>query len=187
MDFYDLKGVLETLCHHLNLSGVGYAPVDDRAPFHPGRAAALRVQGREVGVFGEVHPVVRGRFDLPEQRVCLAEIDLEALLTAAQPERQFRPISRMPALKMDLALVVDNDAEADALEAAIRRAGGDLLVDVVLFDVYRGAQVGAGKKSLAYSLTFQAPDRTLTSEQATKQRDRIVAALEREFGAQIRG
>jgi phenylalanyl-tRNA synthetase beta chain len=186
MDFYDLKGVVETLCHHLNISNVDYAPVE-RAPFHPGRAAALLVGGQEIGVFGELHPTVRGRFDLPEQRVCLAEIDLEQLLTLAQQEPQFQPISRMPALKMDLALVVDNDAAADALEAAIRRAGGDLLVDVVLFDVYRGAQVGAGKKSLAYSLTFQAMDRTLTNEQAAKQRDRIVAALEREYGAQIRG
>ena len=186
MDFYDLKGVVETLCHHLNVTDVSYAPIE-RAPFHPGRAAALLAGDQEIGVFGEVHPTVRGRFDLPDQRVCLAEIDLEQLLALAVPERQFQPISRMPALKMDLALVVDNEVAADALEAAIRRAGGDLLVDVVLFDLYRGAQVGAGKKSLAYSLTFQALDRTLTSEQAAKQRDRIVAALEREYGAQIRG
>ena len=186
MDFYDLKGILETLCTHMGLKDVTLVPTQ-HPTFHPGRVASVSLGGTELGVFGEVHPRVRASYDLPDQRVVLLELDLEKLLAAANPTQRFTSISRMPALKLDLALVVDEDVPADALQKAIRDAGGFLLADVVLFDVYRGEQIGSGKKSLAYSLTFQAPDKTLTSEQATRQRDRIVKRLGQEFGAQIRG
>lgn len=92
----------------------------------------------------------------------------------------------MPTLNEDLAVVVDEATPSDAVEATIRRAGGALLIDVVLFDVYRGPQIGEGKKSLAYSLTFQAPDRTLTGDEAARQRERIIRTLGDAFGAQIR-
>ncbi|MBC7315654.1 MAG: phenylalanine--tRNA ligase subunit beta, partial [Chloroflexi bacterium] len=128
----------------------------------------------------------RTAFDLPDQPVCLAELDLERLLKASLPGQRYRSISRMPPLKLDLAVVVNADVPADALQEAIRQAGGPWLTEVILFDVYRGEQIGAGKKSLAYRLTFQAPDRTLTSEQANKQRDRIVQALRQQFGAELR-
>ncbi len=186
MDFYDLKGVVETLCKHLGIAEASYVPTQ-HVSFHPGRVASLRVGEKEIGVLGEVHPQVRANFDLPEQCVCLAELDLDALLAAANPVQQFKPISRMPALKEDLAVVVDEDVAPDMLEKAIRQAGGFLLADVVLFDVYRGEQIGANKKSLAYSLTFQAPDKTLTSEIVAKQRARIIKSLAEQFNAQIRG
>ena len=109
------------------------------------------------------------------------------MIALAQPIGRFVPISRMPALKLDLALVVDEQVPADAVSASLREAGGTLLADAVLFDVYRGAQVGEGKKSLAYSLTFQALDKTLTSEEAVKQRERIVRQLQRLYGAEMRG
>jgi len=102
-------------------------------------------------------------------------------------EGQYAAISRMPALMEDLALVVDEGVPADALEATIRSAGGPLLVDVVLFDVYRGEQLGAAKKSLAYSLTFQAPDKTLDSAYIRKLRERIVRQLAQTFDAALRG
>jgi len=98
-----------------------------------------------------------------------------------------QPISRMPALKLDLAVVVDWNVSAAAVERTIRETGGRILVDTVLFDVYEGEQVGDAKKSLAYSLTFQSPNKTLTSQQATKQRDRILKRLSKEYGAEIRG
>jgi phenylalanyl-tRNA synthetase beta chain len=185
MDFYDLKGIVETLCEHLGVTDAGYAPAD-HPTFHPGRAASLSIGGEPVGVFGEVHPLVRANFDLPEERVCLLELDLEALLAAARPVQRYEAISRMPALKLDLAMVVDESVPSDAVAEAIRGAGGALLVDMVLFDVYRGEQAGVGKKSLAYSLTFQAPNKTLTTEEAVKQRDRIVRQLQQQFEAQIR-
>ena len=185
MDFYDIKGLVETLCSHLGVEQTGYAPVE-HPTFQPGRVAALTLNGQQIGVLGEVHPSVRASFDLPDQRICLAEIELNKLLAAAQPIERFIEISRMPPLKLDLAVVVDEDVAANEVQAVIHEVGGRLLVDVILFDVYRSDQLGAGKKSLAYSLTFQSPDVTLTSEQATKQRDRIVEQLTRRLGAEIR-
>jgi len=185
-DFYDLKGIVETLCARLGVAGVCFAPTQ-HPTFHPGRAASVSMGEREIGVLGEVHPLVRAAFDLPEEPACLLELDLEALLAAAGGRRRFRTLSRMPTLKLDLAVVVATETPADALMEAILEAGGPWLVEATLFDVYRGAQVGARRKSLAYRLTFQAPDRTLTSEQANKQRDRILQVLQREFGAEIRG
>ena len=108
------------------------------------------------------------------------------ILAAADTNWRFTPVSRMPALNVDIALVVEQSVPSDAVEEAIRKAGGPLLVGVTLFDVYRGAQIGEGRKSLAYSLTFRAPDKTLTSEQANKQRDRIVQALREAYDAEIR-
>jgi phenylalanyl-tRNA synthetase beta chain len=185
-DFYDLKGIVEMVVARLGIGGVTYEPVD-HPTFQPGRAAALRLGEREIGVLGIVHPGVREQFDLPERPVCLAELDLEALLEAVRPERTYALMSRMPTLHLDLALIIDQDVPSDAVAEAIREAGGSWLVDIELFDVYRGAQIGEGKKSLAYRLTFQAPDRTLTSEQANRQRDRIVQALREQFGAEMRG
>lgn len=185
MDLYDLKGILETLLTRLGLEDIGFVPARHPA-FHQGSAGSVTIGEVEIGVFGEVHPTVRANYDLPEQRVCLLELDLDKLLAAARPTPQFKSISRMPALKLDLALVVDETVPTDLVGASIRRAGAPLLVDTVLFDVYHGEQIGLDKKSLAYSLTFQAEDRTLTTKQATSQRDRIVKLLEREYGAQIR-
>ena len=186
MDFYDLKGTLEALCTHLGVSAMSFAPAE-HPTFHPGRVAALRLGEDEIGMLGEVHPAVRMAFGLPDQPVCLLELDLERLLAEASPDKQFEPISRMPALREDLALIVDEAVPPDELEMAMRRAGQPLLVDVVLFDVYRGQQIGSGKKSLAYALTFQSPTKTLTGKQAARQRSRIIKSLQREFGAQVRG
>jgi phenylalanyl-tRNA synthetase beta chain len=185
-DFYDLKGIVETLCARLGVLEATFTPTQ-HPTLQPGRAASLIVDGQAIGVFGEVHPLVRENHDLPEQCVCLLELNLEKLLAASRPVAQVKPISRMPVLKEDLAIVVDEELPSDRLLAAIREAGGALLADVVLFDVYRGEQVGAGKRSLAFSLTFQAPDKTLTSEETARQRERIVKRLTQEFGAQIRG
>jgi phenylalanyl-tRNA synthetase beta chain len=184
-DFYDLKGVAEQVCVGLGVADVVYAATEHPS-FRPGRVASLAVGDEALGVLGQVHPAVTAAFDLEDRAVYLLEVNLTALLALAQPTKRFTPISRMPALKMDLALVVEQSVAPDALEAAIRQSGGDLLVDVVLFDVYRGEQLGAGKKSLAYSLTFQSPDKTLDSAQANKTRDRIVRALQAQFGAEIR-
>ena len=183
--FYDLKGVVETLCQGLGVGAPSFAATQ-HASFHPGRVASVGVGGGTIGVLGQVHPTVQAALNLPEQAIYLLELDLDKLLAAAEPVKKFTPISRMPALKLDLALVVDESVPADKIEGAIWKNGGALLVDVVLFDVFRGEQLGAGNKSLAYSLTFQSPDKTLKSKQANKQRDRIVRALQKAYGAQIR-
>ena len=185
MDFFDLKGVVEALLGHLGLKDCAFMPT--RHPtFHPARAAALSLAGKEVGVLGEVHPLVREAFDLPAQPVCLAEFDLEALLEPFGGDRHFEPIPHFPAVNRDLALVVDEDVPAREVLDAILEAGGELLRRVELFDLYRGKPIPAGKKSLAYSLTYQAEDRTLTDEEVNRLQERIVRHLAEKLGAKLR-
>lgn len=185
LDFYDLKGIVEALLHHLHITGFAFVPTE-HPTFHSGRAAKLVVNGVEIGVLGEVHPLVRENFDLPAQRVCLLEFDLEALLAAVPSSYYYQPVSRFPAVTRDLALIVDNEIPAAQVRDAIIKAGGKLLQKVELFDVYHGAQVPPGKKSLAYSLTYQAMDRTLTDDEVNRAQLRILKAVEKELGAQLR-
>jgi phenylalanyl-tRNA synthetase beta chain len=188
MDFFDLKGVIEALIGRLGISEWHLEP-EKSPPFHPGRVAQLMVQDGEAGVLGEVHPKVLDAFDLsqnPQQAVCLAELDLETLLRHACPVGQLVPISRFPSLSEDLAIVVDEDIPAQRVKEVIGRAAGKYLVRAELFDLYRGPQVPSGKKSLAYSLTYQALDRTLTPEDVGRIRDRILRALERELQGKLR-
>jgi len=130
---------------------------------------------------------VHRAFDLPAASVCLAELDLEALARAIQPAQALTPVPRFPPALQDVALVVDDAVPAADLAAAIRSAGGALLADARLFDVYRGGQLPAGKKSLAFSLAFQAVDRTLTDEEVEAEKARIVEAVFQRLGARLRG
>jgi phenylalanyl-tRNA synthetase beta chain len=203
IDFFDLKGVIEALLEHLGVSGYTLRPLE-HSVFQPGRTAGLwlhppagplarvaepgRAQpaGGPIGVLGEVHPLVRAAFDLPDQRVALAEVDLEALLAALDPRRVMKPVSRHPAVFQDLAIVVDEGIPAEQVSQVIIKGGGELLAQAQLFDVYRGEQIPAGKKSLAYALTYQAFDRTLTDEEVARVQNQIVRQLRQELGAELR-
>jgi phenylalanyl-tRNA synthetase beta chain len=185
MDFFDLKGVVETLLGRLGLDGA-FRP-DEHKGFHPGRCAQVSVDGADVGVMGQLHPLVREAFELPDQPICALEFDLDALLTSWGAAREMTPLSTHPPVYEDLAVVVDEDIPAVHVRNLIARAGAPLLRSVALFDVYRGAQVGAGKKSLAYRLTYQAEDRTLTDEEVAEVRSAIVQRLEETLGAVLRG
>ncbi len=186
MDFFDFKGVLEALLDGLHVSGASYVAVADAA-FHPGRAAALKLDGEDIGQFGELFPATRDRFDLPAQAVLVGEFDLDALLARVPPRFKAKPPSRYPGVVQDLAIIVDEGIPAERVQALIQQTGGALLQRVVLFDVYRGEPIPAGQKSLAYALTFQAMDRTLSDADASKVRDKIVNRLRQELGAQLRG
>jgi len=133
-----------------------------------------------------LHPLVRQAFNLPQQPVCAAEFDLDALLDVSLGAYAYQAVSRFPAVREDIAVVVDEAITAAQMEATIRNAGGKLLRDVRLFDLYRGEQIGSGRKSLAYRLVYQADDRTLTDDDATKIRAKIIKALERELSAMLR-
>jgi phenylalanyl-tRNA synthetase beta chain len=154
------------------------------APWHPGRCAEILVDNRIVGYAGELHPAVVGALDLPK-RTAAMELDLDALPPA--PLTPAPRISNFPPALIDLALVVDDDVPAATVEQAIMDGAGELLESVRLFDVYAAEQLGAGRKSLAYKLTFRAPDRTLTVDEAVAARDAAVAEAARRVGAVLRG
>jgi phenylalanyl-tRNA synthetase beta chain len=189
VDIYDVKGAAELAVH---AAGVGdaettpYAPGEGPRYLEQGRAAALSVGGRPVGWFGEVALGVREAFDLPAP-VFLAELSLSALLDLPRREVRYQPLPRFPAVQRDLAIVVAAEVTAGQIEAAIRSMKLPLLSRLTLFDVYEGGQVGAGKRSLAWSLTFQASDRTLTDREVNELHARIVAEIGRRFAAEIRG
>ena len=192
-DFYDLKGILETLLESLKIRHYRFTPTQ-HPTFHPGRCALLELAStmedgeevyRSVGVLGEVHPLVQQRYDL-SHRAYLCELDLE-LLYAAVPERvAYQPISRHQELTRDLALVVDQRIASQAIQDDIIRHGGELLHSVNLFDVYTGEPIPPGKKNLTYSLVYQAQDRTLTDAEASALQERIVKILHEDFGAVLR-
>jgi phenylalanyl-tRNA synthetase beta chain len=184
-DYFDLKGVVETLLSRLRVKGCTFVPADSPT-FQTGRAAHLLLGETKVGVLGDVSPAVRERFDLPAQRVCLCELDLEALLAHAPASYRYEAPPRFPAVTQDLAVVVDENVPAVAVCDSITRAGGRLLQAVELFDIYRGEQIPPGKKSLAYTLKYQALDRTLTDDEVSHLHARIQRTLEKEVGAQLR-
>ncbi|WP_380168526.1 phenylalanine--tRNA ligase subunit beta [Jannaschia sp. R86511] len=163
---------------------------DEHAPWHPGRCAALHVAGADgdpvlVGHAGELHPRVTARLGLPA-RTCAVELDLDQVVTAgAGGVVEAEPLSRQPVAKEDLALVVDRSVPAGAVQAALVLGAGEVLESVRLFDVYTGAQVGEGRKSLAYALRFRAPDRTLTAEEVAAARAGALRAAEA-VGATLR-
>ena len=185
MDFYDLKGRIELLLAGLRLTDVVYAPADSVEYLHPGKAAEIRVGGATVGVFGELHPLVKDKYDFEDAPVLTAEFDLEALRQAASSGYELAPVPDVPPVLEDIALILDESIPAAQVEALIRQTGGKVLTRVKLFDVYRGEQIGAGKKSLAYSLTYQA-EKTLTDKEAAAIRTKIVRRLENELGAKLR-
>ncbi len=186
MDFYDLKGVVEALLGGLHLTNLAFV-ASDHPLYQPGRAAALAFDAQEVGVFGELHPRLREKFDLPASPVLIGEFDLDALLARVEPVHKVTALSRYPAVAQDLALIVDESIAAERVHALIVQTGGALLQRAALFDVYHGDQIPTGKKSLAYALSFQADDRTLSEADATKAREKIIARLKRELDAQVRG
>ena len=179
-----LKGIIDILVQRLNVPQVRFAAAT-HAALHPARTAALSVNSEALGIAGDVHPQVCERFDLADQPVAMLELNLDLLLARRQP-RCYQPISRFPAVLEDVALVVDDDLPAQAVEDAIRTAGGEWLREVTLFDLYVGEPIPAGKKSLAYALTFQADDRSLTEDEVRVLYRRIQEHTAAELGAAMR-
>ena len=184
-DFFAAKGVLEAVLDSVGVTEPETSPASGM-PFHPTRAAAVALEGAPLGVVGEIHPDVCGRFDVPEGTVAF-EIALEPVYASLPGRAKVEHLPRFPALYIDLALVVDEEVAAAAVEGAIHDAGAPEVTSVGLFDVYRGDQVPEGKKSLAYALEIRLEDRTPTEEDETRVRDRILRAVEEKTGARLRG
>jgi phenylalanyl-tRNA synthetase beta chain len=184
LDFFDGKGVLETLAEDLGVERMKLRPVE--LPWlQPGRSAEVIVAGDVVGWIGEVHPSVLDAYECTGA-VTVFELQLKALLKAARDVRGFVDIPRFPAIKIDLALVVDDSVTAERVEQSIRAAGGKTLDEVRLFDVYRGKGVAPGKKSLAFSLAYRDPDRTLTDDEVTATHERLVRKVTAAVGGEMR-
>jgi phenylalanyl-tRNA synthetase beta chain len=192
-DFYDLKAVVEALFRALHVPGARLSEESAdglRANWaHPGRWATIRAgeDDQPVGVMAQVHPRVAYRFDIETVELYAAEIDLERLVSLARDEVGVQPIPRFPAVTRDLALLVRDDVSHESLAITIRSAAGPLLEDIALFDVYRGAPVPEGHRSLAYSLTFRSSERTLAEEQVISALETVEQEVSARFGATVRG
>ncbi len=184
-DFFDLKGILEALFAGLKVGAVEYAP-GEHPSFHPGKCARILIDGKQVGVMGELHPLVKERYDFQAFPLLAAELDVETVIRAIPESMDVELVKTYPPVFEDLAIVVDEAVPAEQVLAVIRKSGGDLLEDIRLFDLYRGEQIEVEKKSLAYALTYQALDRTLTDEEVAGLRKKIVKALKKELGAHLR-
>lgn len=188
LGFYDIKGVVETLARELCIEKLRVLAYEDEhnSCLQPGRAAALYSGGSYLGFFGELHPVVAKNFGI-QGSVALCELDQEALIRCAKQQRAYQDIPRFPAVELDCSVLVDEEVSYEHLVQSIRSAGVKILEKVHLFDVYRDEQkLGFGKKSLAFSLTYRAEDKTLSSEEVDKAHQKILKKLEQRYGAKQR-
>jgi phenylalanyl-tRNA synthetase beta chain len=186
LDFFDLKGILESLVDDLHLPGVTYR-AGKAAYLHPGRSAAILSGERILGEFGELHPRIAAQCDFGERTVLVGEFDVDALQAATPVRYAYVPVPRFPAALRDIAVVVPDSLANEKVVHEIRAAGGNLLRDVRLFDLYRGDSIPAGTKSLAYALSYLAEDRTLTDKEVDKAHKKIEDRLKHVLKAQIRG
>lgn len=185
MDFYYLKGVLQHLFDTLNIRKYSIVPETGASAFHPGRTAGIELSGQRIGMIGEVHPSVTENFRLND-RVTVMQINVAALIEAAGGTRIFAQLPKFPAVDRDLAIVVSRGVAAAEINRLIRKKAGELLESISLFDVYQGEQIKEGYKSMAFSLRFQAPDRTLTDEEVNSVIEQVQQALLDSFQAELR-
>lgn len=188
-DFFDGKGVIENLMRELAIAKVRFKALEaDEAPhLQPGRAAEVLAGGAVLGWVGEIHPLAADAYEATAPVVAF-EFDIDALVKASRPARDYIDVPVFPAVSMDVAFVVDESVTNERLVQCMTSAGGKLLEKAELFDVYRDEErVGAGKKSMAYALTYRAEDRTLTSDEADRAHERLVKKVSAATGAEVRG
>lgn len=185
VDFFVLKGILEGLFAKLGLTDkVEYvqAQVDG---LHPGRTAEILLNSERIGFVGQVHPSVQKALDLKDTYVF--ELSLKAVLEEETDDLQYVPIPRFPSITRDIALVANKETVSDTLKKIILEAGAPLLKEANVFDLYEGDKMEEGKKSIAFSLKYADPERTLTDEEVTKVHEQVLAALKEQAGAVLRG
>ncbi|MBQ8357102.1 MAG: phenylalanine--tRNA ligase subunit beta [Clostridia bacterium] len=184
-DFYTVKGVIENL---LALAAIKaeWTAVTDNPSYHPGRCAKVTVGGTQLAIFGQIHPVVAENYGI-SMPVYAAEIDFDALFESRDSATHYRPLPKFPAITRDFSFVCDEALEVGKIMAVMQKAGGKQCEGVALFDIYRGPQVGEGKKSVSMRMTLRAEDHTLTVEDADKVSKKVLTLLDRELGLTLRG
>jgi phenylalanyl-tRNA synthetase beta chain len=185
MDFFALKGLVEAVLDAIRAQNVTFQAVSDNPSYHPGRCAKVLVEGREIGVFGQIHPLVAQNYGVDAELYC-GELSFDALFAAQGPEAQYIPLPKFPAVTRDIAVVCEEKVTVGALEECIRKGAKGLLKEVSLFDIYRGAGVAPGKKSVAFNLVLRADDRSLTAEEADNDVKSILETLKNDLGAILR-
>ncbi|WP_053956172.1 phenylalanine--tRNA ligase subunit beta [Inediibacterium massiliense] len=185
VDFYSMKGAVEALLKRLGIENIEYIPEKNHATFHPGRCANIVYGNHTLGVMGEIHPDVLENYKMGT-RVYVVEIDGTMLMEVTRLDRVYKELPKYPAMTRDIALVVKDEVYVKQIEDIARVNGGEILENIKLFDVYKGKQIEEGYKSIAYSLTYRAKNRTLTDEEVTKVHEKIVKTLEEKLGGSLR-
>ena len=183
-DYYNLKGIVENI---LKVLGLKYDVLKEEinSSFHPGRTAKVAVGNDVLGIFGEIHPMVRENYDISE-KVYIAEINFDKLVRYTKSSKKYSPIPKYPSVERDLSIVVDEDVQVADIEKVIKKYGKKILENIKLFDVYRSANLGENKKSIAYSLSFRSFEKTLTDEEISGTINNIISNLGNEFNAVLR-
>ena len=184
-NFFSFKGELEAVLQGLNLPKARYSAVNDNPSYHPGRCAAVSIDGVQVGFMGQVHPLVAENYGIGCEVFC-AEINFSQLFELRKPEATYVPLPKYPSVTRDLSLICDEAVTVAQIEDVITASAGKLLRSVRLFDIYRGANLGEGKKSLAFSLELRADDRTLTDTDSEGVISKVLAALQEKCGISLR-
>ena len=181
VDFYVIKGIAEEVLDYLGYAG-RYSFMKQEMPkeMHPGQSAMINVNGSNIGMIGKIHPSVT------KDDVYVLEINLDELFTKKVGKMKYKEFSKFPSINKDIALVVDKKSVSKDIEKVIKSAGGSLLTNIEVFDVYTGVGVGIDKKSIAYSLTFSDMKKTLTDEEINGLMDKIIDAVSKKCGAELR-
>ncbi len=185
MDFFAVKGAVEAVLKAVRARDVSFYPCGDDPSYHPGRCAGVRAGEQHIGVVGQIHPAVAANYGVDTELYC-AELSVEALLAARGADPEYIPLPKYPPITRDIAVVCGEEVTVGALENAIRKGARGLLKEVSLFDVYRGKNLGEGKKSVAFNLVLRADDRSLTGEEADEDVKSVLETLEKECGAVLR-
>lgn len=183
-DFYSIKGRVETLLRELGVTEYEFERTQNPS-YHPGRTARVLIDGKNLGIIGEIHPDVVKAYGIG-QRVYAGELDFDLLMDRTGDLTTYSPLPKFPSVNRDIALIVDKDVMTGAIEKAIRKAGGDLVEDIKLFDIYTGSQIPEGKKNIAYSLILRSSEKTLTEQEAGVVMEKILKELKDQVGAVLR-
>ena len=184
--FFAVKGVVENVLALAGINKATYVSYGEDATYHPGRCAkVIAADGTELGIFGQLHPLTAANYGI-DAPAFVATLDFDAIFDHRAGTIEYKPLPKFPATTRDFSFVVDEAVEVGTLIATMSRAGGKLVEDVALFDIYRGPQIGEGKKSVSLRVSLRAADRTLTVEEADKVSNKILGAMEHQLGITIR-
>ena len=183
--FFTLKGELDAILAGLHMPKATYTAVSNNPSYHPGRCAKVSINGVDLGYMGQVHPLAAKNYGIDCEVYCV-EINFSAMFELRLPDPTYTPLPKYPSVSRDLAIVCDDSTTVAEVENVIEKSAGKLLRNIKLFDIYRGAGIAEGKKSLAFSLELRADDRTLTDADSEQVVSKVLSALQKELNAVLR-